>query len=132
MEIDLHGLFAEEAEFKLEKELDQCVRTKQNKLLIIHGKGEGILREMALITLNRYKKYILTIKKGEEINDSAGAGIIKVYFKFQEFRKTPYISKQRTISSATTKITPIRNKEEIINKKLAGKVKYLKRMNRGN
>lgn len=45
-ELHLRAMRAEEAEIELEKFLDDAVMARLEKVRIVHGKGEGILREM--------------------------------------------------------------------------------------
>lgn len=42
--IDLHGLTAEKATQRLKAFLYRCVELNQRQVLIIHGKGSGVLR----------------------------------------------------------------------------------------
>jgi DNA mismatch repair protein MutS2 len=43
-EVDLHGLFADEARDRLERAIREALAAGHNKLRIVHGKGGGILR----------------------------------------------------------------------------------------
>ena len=43
-EVDLHGLFADEARDKLEQAITDAIRGGHRKLRIVHGKGTGILK----------------------------------------------------------------------------------------
>ena len=44
-ELDLRGLHAEEAIFKVEDFLDKAVRDGFSTVRLIHGKGTGVLRQ---------------------------------------------------------------------------------------
>lgn len=43
-EIDLRGMYADDAWFKLDKYLDDAILTSVNEVRVIHGKGTGVLR----------------------------------------------------------------------------------------
>lgn len=43
-EIDLHGLFADEARAALERAIDVAIAAGHDRIRIVHGKGTGILR----------------------------------------------------------------------------------------
>ncbi len=44
VKLDLHGLTVEQAEARVHACLMRCVELKKRRLLVVHGKGEGILR----------------------------------------------------------------------------------------
>jgi DNA mismatch repair protein MutS2 len=43
-EIDLHGLFADEARARLEQAITNAIDAGHDRIRIVHGKGSGILR----------------------------------------------------------------------------------------
>ena len=43
--LDLHGLTREVANFRLRAFIERCVQLRKRRMLIIHGKGSGALRE---------------------------------------------------------------------------------------
>ena len=53
--IDLHGYDRETARVAINDFIKDNIHMKNPKILIIHGKGEGILREMTKITLSKNK-----------------------------------------------------------------------------
>ncbi|MES2504937.1 MAG: Smr/MutS family protein [Myxococcota bacterium] len=44
VKLDLHGLTTQQAEARVKACLVRCLATNKKRLLVIHGKGEGILR----------------------------------------------------------------------------------------
>lgn len=50
--IDLHGMDREYAIFKVKEFINDCYKLKQEKIIIIHGIGKGILRN----AINEYLK----------------------------------------------------------------------------
>lgn len=42
--VDLHGLFADEAIERLERAINDALEAGHERLLVVHGKGTGILR----------------------------------------------------------------------------------------
>ena len=43
-EVDLHGLFADEAIDRLEQAIREAVKAGHDRIRIVHGKGTGVLR----------------------------------------------------------------------------------------
>jgi DNA mismatch repair protein MutS2 len=43
--LDLHGLTREQAVFKLRAFIDRCISLNKRRVLIVHGKGSGALRQ---------------------------------------------------------------------------------------
>ena len=54
-EIDLHGLFADQALQRLDYWIDQALVTGHTYLRIIHGKGRGLLRQRVYDYLSTHK-----------------------------------------------------------------------------
>ncbi|MBI4179598.1 Smr/MutS family protein [bacterium] len=44
-QVDLHGLNVEDALSELERAIENALAAGRNKLLVIHGKGSGVLRQ---------------------------------------------------------------------------------------
>lgn len=82
-EIDLHGMTVNEALYKLEQDLSAMYSRGVNELLIIHGKGEGILRTEVL----RYLKsgacsgFLSGVFPGGKYKLAGGDGVVKVTFR---------------------------------------------------
>lgn len=49
---DLHGLSREDASTKVQMAITQCVQFNVQLLLVIHGKGQGLLRQQVVADLN--------------------------------------------------------------------------------
>jgi DNA mismatch repair protein MutS2 len=54
VEIDLHGMTANEAKLHVEDFLQDCYKTHEKIVWIIHGKGTGVLRDMVQSFLKRH------------------------------------------------------------------------------
>lgn len=70
-EVDLHGLHVEEAMLKLEEAL---FTHQGGSVMIIHGKGDGILRS-AVRDYLREHPCVDTVDFGEAINIPGGDGV---------------------------------------------------------
>ncbi|GEM_PF-6990757 len=125
-EIDLHGLYCEQAEVMLEREL---LNTKGiTELVIIHGKGTGALRECVLNTLYAHKDKWVDIIKGENTKEIGDSGFLKVRLKYKEIlvnKYSPRKSKVKDESALNNAYLDIVNE-----KKEKGREKYLKMMMR--
>lgn len=76
-ELDLRGLSLEEAVFKVEKHLDDSILAGLDKVLIIHGKGSGKLRQ----GLHRYfleKNNIKSFRPGGEGEGGSGVTVVEL------------------------------------------------------
>lgn len=122
--IDLHGLFADQAEFELERKFQECVQYKINSLTVIYGKGEGILKNVVTKNISRFKNKIVRSTR-DRYTDS-----ILIEFHYAEIKPRKYERKSRIKVSDTNSSITI-DTEKIRLKKLKGKEKYLKRMNKG-
>lgn len=76
--IDLRGLDAEEALYRVDKYLDEAYMGGLNEVTIIHGKGTGVLRN-AINELLRSYKHIKTFRLGEY--GEGGNGVTVAIFK---------------------------------------------------
>jgi len=74
-QIDLRGMRTDEAIGLVDSWLDEAILLGQKELRILHGKGDGILRNMVRIHLKRYKQ-IGTFQ--DEHADRGGAGVTLV------------------------------------------------------
>ncbi len=75
IDLDLHGYTREEAI----EVLQELVFTSSSKtLLIIHGKGSGILKS-AVRAFVRKSQYIKSYEFGEDINLPGGDGVTVIY-----------------------------------------------------
>ena len=135
-EIDLHGLTVEDALYRLEQGIPLLYGRGVDEVLIIHGKGEGILRTEVLNYLRTAscKQYVQSIRPGEKFNLPGGEGVVKVIFRISKDRirgkkLTPL--KQAKITEDERLYMPSEQiKELVMEKKRTGKDKYLKRMKR--
>ncbi len=74
-DLDLHGYTREEAI----KELEELVFTSSSEtLLIIHGKGSGVLKSTVRAFV-RKSKYVKNYEFGEDINLPGGDGVTVIY-----------------------------------------------------
>jgi DNA mismatch repair protein MutS2 len=75
MEIDLHGKFADEAVMMLE---ELIFSSDSSSILIIHGRGDGILRQAVRSFLMKNKN-VKEIKYGELNNIPGADGVTVIY-----------------------------------------------------
>lgn len=59
--IDLHGMDRVYARIKVEEFINDSVKLKNKKIVIVHGKGEGILKKEVFKCLKN-NKYVLDYK----------------------------------------------------------------------
>ena len=59
--IDLHGMDRVYARIKVEEFINDSVKLKNKKIVIVHGKGEGILKDEVFKCLKN-NKYVLDYK----------------------------------------------------------------------
>lgn len=75
-EADLRGMRGEEALAELERLLDRAIMLGVEKLRIVHGKGDGILRKLIR---NYLQEYPQVTKMEDEHPDRGGDGVTYVY-----------------------------------------------------
>jgi dsDNA-specific endonuclease/ATPase MutS2 len=75
IEVDLHGMFAEEALSRLE---NIVFSNEGAGIMVIHGKGNGILREKARNWIKNCKR-IKSVRYGEEANIPGLDGVTVIY-----------------------------------------------------
>ena len=56
--IDLHGMDSEYAIFKVKEFIDDCYKLKYQNIVIIHGRGKGILKEAVFGYLKKDKRVL--------------------------------------------------------------------------
>lgn len=76
-EIDIRGYRADEAIKTVESYIDKCVMFDAETVRIIHGKGDGILRNVVRQTLNEFRQ-VSSFK--DEHPEFGGAGVTVVQF----------------------------------------------------
>lgn len=74
VKIDLHGYNAEQALAEIEEEL---FASESESILIVHGKGNGILRQRIREFLKKHND--LTVEYGEIANIPGGDGVTVIY-----------------------------------------------------
>lgn len=127
-EIDLHGLYCEQADSILEREITNAYLSGVTELVVIHGKGTGALRESVLKTLYAHKDKWFEIIKGENTKEIGDSGFIKVRIKHKEIVINKYSAKKKKPKEETKE--DYSYLENIKQKKENGKQKYLKMMKR--
>lgn len=73
-EIDLHGLFADEARERLEQAIIDAIDAGHHRIRIVHGKGTGILRR-EVRDLLKYHPYVLTYQYASPHDGGEGVTI---------------------------------------------------------
>lgn len=74
-ELDLHGYFAEDALAAIDRAINS---NPSASILVIHGKGDGVLRKAVRDYLKKLK-YIESFRTGEEMNLPGGDGVTLIY-----------------------------------------------------
>ncbi len=78
LQLDIRGTRADEAMQKIAEYIDEAIMVDVNEVRILHGKGNGILRQL----IREYLKTIELIQSfGDESVEFGGAGITVVRFK---------------------------------------------------
>jgi DNA mismatch repair protein MutS2 len=72
--VDLHGLFADEAIERLEHAITAAVEAGHDRLLVVHGKGTGILRREVREAL-KYHPKVMTYQNASLQEGGEGATI---------------------------------------------------------
>jgi len=75
MELDLHGMYVEDAIATLEKVI---YSGESISILVIHGKGDGILRR-EIRSLLEDNKCVSEVRCGEDYNIPGGDGVTVIY-----------------------------------------------------
>ena len=76
MELNIIGLYADEAELELERYLDACRMKGFHRVRIIHGFGTGALRRMVNNYLASHKEFIKGYEAASEAEGAGGATIV--------------------------------------------------------
>lgn len=80
-ELRLLGMRREEAIEALERQLDLCLVHNTEYFCVIHGKGEGVLKEAVKEVLNRYKTSIKGLSFEDAPSEDGGAGKTYVHLR---------------------------------------------------
>ncbi|MDD5456900.1 MAG: Smr/MutS family protein [Candidatus Margulisbacteria bacterium] len=132
-DIDLHGVYPDEVEYLLSNFLAQCKAERVNAIEIIHGVGDGILRNAVISFLNRHKTDIISYKSGESMGLEGGKGFIRAELKTRQEVKKIFIKSEKTSELQKTEEPFKEYITKLIKlKKAAGKKRYAKRMRRDN
>jgi dsDNA-specific endonuclease/ATPase MutS2 len=75
--IIIRKLRYEEAKFKLEKELQEAFMEGETLVEVLHGIGEGKLKQLTLDTINTYD-YLKELNKEEWMNTNPGVTKIEI------------------------------------------------------
>lgn len=76
LECNLIGMHYDEAKFALEKYLDDCLLRHYKRVRIIHGFGNGVLRNMVLDVAHSHPEFIDHIEAAQANEGGGGATII--------------------------------------------------------
>jgi hypothetical protein len=132
--VDLHGLYPDEVDFVLSPIIEDSYRKGQTEITVIHGKGEGVLRQAVQKVISRQRHLILGVQRGEEVHEG-GEGWLRISLKYKEIKRTPSVATKKTATSVSKKkvakaeeIAPDLSK--IIEKRELGREKYQRRMQR--
>lgn len=127
--IDLHGLYPDQVDFVLSPVLEAAFRAGQTEITIIHGKGEGVLRQAVQQVLSRQRHLILSVERGEEVLEG-GEGWMRVSLKYKEInRSSPHTkyTKSSLLAKKATALT-LPDFSKVLEKRERGKEKYLRRV----
>ena len=126
--LDFHGFNLEDAKYKVSQAIPLAYKQNIAVLKIIHGKGEGILREniRLLLDTNIFSKYVSRYTSIDE-------GYTEVYIKSKpmESKKVVLRDKSEILSKKNITLNQSEFSVDIIKeKKLKRKEKYLKMIKR--
>ncbi len=76
-EIDLHGLTADEALFKLDRYLNDAFVDGMLQVRVIHGKGTGILRQ-AVCEMLKNHPLVESFRAGDGWEGGGGATVVEM------------------------------------------------------
>ena len=134
--VDLHGLYPDEVDHVLSPVIENAFRSGQTELTIIHGKGEGVLRQAVQRVLSRQRHLILSVQRGEEVM-AGGEGWIRISLRYKDIKRVtlkPLVSKpvvSKPLKKMPAEIPAIApDLSPVIEKRAFGRVKYLRRMQR--
>ena len=128
--VDLHGLYPDEVDFVLSPIIEEAYRLGQTEITVIHGKGEGVLRQAVQKVISRLRHLILSVQRGEEVL-SGGEGWLRISLKYKEINRHASIAKPPKPSSIpkSSKHSPL-DLSKVIEKRELGRGKYRRRMQR--
>ncbi len=132
--VDLHGLYPDEVDFVLSPIIEEAFRLGQTEITVIHGKGEGVLRQAVQKVISRLRHLILSVQRGEEVMEG-GEGWLRISLKYKEIKRSILRSKSTFPTVFQTyplqpKKNPIPDLSEVIEKRERGREKYQRRMQR--
>ena len=125
LNLDLHGCYPDEIEYRIGGFISECRAYKATDATIIHGKGEGVLKKTVLNELKRYSKDIRCLVNGE---DGSG-GSVRVKFNVFVGKTLIYKAKKPGNIEVDNK-KKLNLNEEIVKKKEKARNAYNKRMGR--
>lgn len=132
--IDLHGYTVEDAISRLQYEIPSAFQFGYDAIMIIHGKGTGILKNeiMRFLRTDYLGQYIHNVMPGDQYDLPGGDGVVKVVFRVKQETISGIKVKPKKVSQLiTNEIIDTSYKDIIAIKKAKGKHKYIKRMMRG-
>ncbi|HCY37945.1 MAG: hypothetical protein DKM50_12505 [Candidatus Margulisiibacteriota bacterium] len=133
-EIDLHGYTVAEALFRLEQIIPLSYSKGVDELLVIHGKGEGVLRSEVLSFLRSgyCRQYVQSVQPGDQYRLDGGQGVVKVIFKIMkvaELKKKSFPVRYIDVNDSKIEKISDDTKAMVDDKKRRGKDRYLKMVN---
>ena len=78
-ELDLRGMTSDEAVMDLDKFINDAVLAGLKTLVIIHGKGTGVLRSAVTDRLRRLKKVVRSHRPGVYGEGEDGVTVVELY-----------------------------------------------------
>ncbi len=127
--VDLHGLYPDEVDFVLSPIIEEAYRLGQTEITVIHGKGEGVLRQAVQKVISRLRHLILSVQRGEEVI-AGGEGWLRISLKYKEIKRHASMVKPAKPSiPKLSKNLPL-DLSKVIEKRELGREKYRRRMQR--
>ncbi len=80
-EVDLHGMFADEARERLERAISEALAGRHDRIRIVHGKGTGVLRR-EVWDLLKYHPMVRTYQYASPHDGGEGATVAALGSKY--------------------------------------------------
>lgn len=127
--VDLHGLYPDEVDFILSPIIEEAYRLGQTEITVIHGKGEGVLRQAVQKVISRLRHLILSVQRGEEVI-AGGEGWLRISLKYKEIKRHASTAKPTKPSIPKLVESLPQDLSKVVEKREQGREKYRRRMQR--